>query len=128
MTQQYIKLLINFACQQLKKRIINSAIPNRSYLNLLQEFPEKMKEQAEKSLEALEQVDAENLLTAIVVKNDYLQSIDKLNAAFQKCNQIERIKITQAQLAPFQVDQFARQLIMIPGIILAYEHITRQKR
>lgn len=128
MTHQHIKYLIEFVCQQFAMQINNSDIPHGKYFNLLSQFPEKIKKQAEKSMETLEQVDTIKLLTAIAVKNDYLQSINELNDAFQKCNIRERLKITQAQLAPFQVDQFARQLALAPGIILAYEHVTGQKR
>ena len=128
MTHQNIKYLIEFVCQQFALQINNSDIPSGKYLDLLNQFPEKIKKQAEKSLETLERVDTIKLLTAIAVKNDYLQSISELNAAFQQCSMIDKVKITQAQLAPFQVDQFARQLALAPGIILAYEHITGQKR
>lgn len=128
MTHQHIKYLIEFVCQQFAMQINNSDIPHGKYFNLLSQFPEKIKKQAEKSMETLEQVDTIKLLTAIAVKNDYLQSISELNDAFQKCNLIERVKITRAQLAPFQVDQFARQLALAPGIILAYENVTGQKR
>ena len=128
MTHPYIKQLIEFVCHQFEMQIYNSDIQNEKYLELLKQFPEKIKKQAEKSMETLEQVDTIKLLTAIAVKHDYLQSISELNDAFQKCNLIERVKITRAQLAPFQVDQFARQLALAPGIILAYEHVTGQKR
>ncbi len=128
MTHPYIKQLIEFVCYQFEMRIDNSDIRDEEYLDLLKKLPEKIKKQAEKSMETLEQVDTIKLLTAIAVKNDYLQSINELNDAFQKCNIRERLKITQAQLAPFQVDQFARQLALAPGIILAYEHVTGQKR
>ena len=128
MKQQYIKLLINVLCQQFAMQINNSDIPRGKYFDLLNQFPEKIKKQAEKSLETLERVDTIKLLTAIAVKNDYLQSISELNAAFQQCSMIDKVKITRAQLAPFQVDQFARQLALAPGIILAYEHVTGQKR
>ena len=127
MTQQYIKLLINSLCQQFATQINNSDISHGKYRDLLKQFPEKIKKQAEKSLETFEHVDTLKLLTVIAVKNDYLQSISELNAAFQQCTMMERAKITQAQLAPFQVDQFARQLALSPGIILAYENIIGQK-
>ena len=128
MTHQYIKQLIEFVCLQLETQIDNSNIQNEKYRVLLKQFPEKIKKQAEKSMETLEQVDTLKLLTAIAVKSDYLQSISELNAVFQQCTMMERAKITQAQLAPFQVDQFARQLALAPGIILAYEHVTGQKK
>ena len=128
MTHQNIKYLIEFVCQQFASQINNSDIPSGKYFDLLNQFPEKIKKQAEKSLETLERVDTIKLLTAIAVKNDYLQSISELNAAFQQCSMIDKGKITRAQLAPFQVDQFARQVALAPGIILAYEHVTGQKR
>ncbi len=127
MTHQHIKYLIEFVCQQFEMKVDNSGIGNKIYFDLLKQFPEKIKKQAEKSLETLEHVDTLKLLTAIAVKNDYLQSISELNTAFQQCTMMERAKITQAQLAPFQVDQFARQLALAPGIIFAYEHVTGQK-
>lgn len=108
-------------------KIYNSDILDEEYLGLLHQFPEKIKKQALKSLETLEQVDTIKLLTAIAINPDYLKSISELNDAFQKCNIMERRKITQAQLAPFQVDQFARQLALAPRIILAYERVKDVK-
>lgn len=128
MTHPYIKQFIEFVCYQFEKRIDDSDIQYEDYLDLLKKLIEKIKKQAEKSMEKLEQVDTIKLFAAISVKNDYLQSVTELNDAFQKYNIRKRSKITQAQLAPFQVDQFARQLALAPGIIIAYEHITGQKR
>ena len=108
-------------------KIYNSDILDEAYLELLQQFPEKIKKQAEKILETLEQVDTIQLFTATAVNPDYFQSICELNDAFQKCSIREQRNITQVQLAPFQVDQFARQWILAPRIILAYEGVKAVK-
>ena len=123
----YIKQLIEFACYQFEMRLAKSDIPNGEYFDLLNKFPEKIKKQTEKSIETLEQVDVIKLFTNNKVNPDYWKSMSELNDAFQKCNTRERLKITQAQLAPFQVDQFARQLALAPGIILTYEHVKEVK-
>lgn len=123
MTHPSIKHLIEFVCHQFERKIYNSDILNEEYFVLLKQFPEKIKKQAEKSMETLKQVDTLKLLTAVAIEPAYLQSISELNDAFQKCNIMERRQITQAQLAPFQVDQIARQWALAPGIILAYERV-----
>ena len=128
MSHQQIENLIEFVCLQFENQIAQSGISNQNYLTILGKFPEKIKEQAKKSLDTLEQNSPIKLLMVTIVRNDYLKSINELNQAFRQCTALERLKITQAQLAPFQVDQFARQLALAPGIILAYEHVTGQKR
>ena len=128
MSHQQIENLIEFVCLQFENQIAQSGISNQNYLTILDKFPEKIKEQAKKSLDTLEQNSPIKLLMVTIVRNDYLKSINELNQAFRQCTALERLKITQAQLAPFQVDQFARQLVLAPGIILAYEHVTGQKR
>lgn len=127
MAHSYIKQLIEFACYQFETKLAKSDIPSGEYFDLLNQFPEKIKKQTEKSIETLEKVDVIKLFTNNKVIPDYWKSMSELNDAFQKCNTRERLKITQAQLAPFQVDQFARQLALAPGIILAYEHVKEVK-
>ena len=125
MNSQNIDKYITEICSKLGE-MINKEQITPSYRTILQDAPELIKIQARASLKMQEDRTGLNLLVAVLYSQEFLDYMKKLDQAYSSCSPEDKIKVSQCQLAPFQISLLAKQLVLAPGIIKQYEAIAKQ--
>lgn len=125
MDSQAIEKYIVGICSKLDETINKEQITS-AYKTILQKAPELIKTQAKASLKMQEDRTGLNLLVAVLFSQKFLEYMKELDRAYSSCTTEDKIKVSQSQLAPFQISLLAKQLVLAPGIIKQYEEITNQ--
>lgn len=125
MNPQAIEKYINGICSKLNE-MINKEQISPIYKTILQDAPEVIETQAKASLKMQEDRTGLNLIVAVLYSQKFLDYMKKLDQAYSSCSPEDKIKVSQCQLAPFQISLLAKQLVLAPGIIKQYEAIAKQ--
>ena len=125
MNTQAIENFIESVCRQLDEKIGQAQNEKSEYMTKLREAPDLIKAQAKASLRTLEDGRGINLLVAVLFTQKFLEYMKSLDTIFDLCSPNEKRRLSQLQLAPFQINLLARQLAIAPGIIKQYEDLTK---